>query len=274
MDVIDEFQNPKYTGENRCTPCTVLNVAIASVISLVLAAVNIPLAVGSAIIMLLAIYLRGYLVPGTPTITKRYFPDRILRYFDHGVETETDADFDPEELLLRAGAVTEIDGGQDLALTPDFETAWFDRYEAVQEVAIDTDLLASLVDFEADRLSIEWRGDAFVAWLDDQWIGQWESRVAFLADVAANDLLEQRLREWETLPLSQQSNALGVLRFFLERCPACDGDVVLETELKQSCCREIDVIATTCQGCGERLFEAEYDPEAMAELDGETAAGQ
>ena len=268
MKLIDDLRKPEYTGENRCTPCTVLNVGITTAISLLLATVNAGLAVAAAVAMLMAIYLRGYLIPGTPTITKRYFPEWILRYFDHAeTRVEPDSSIDPEELLLRAGAVEEVADGLDLQLEPTFEEEWFTRYRDVQERAIDRELLASLLDVDPDRLAIEWHGQAFVAWLDDQWIGQWESRVAFLADIAADNIMPDYLPEWNELSLGQRSNALGVLRLFIERCPACDGNVVMEKEIKQSCCREVDVIATICLGCGERLFEAEYDPRGMAELE-------
>ncbi|MFW6384899.1 MAG: hypothetical protein ACOCY7_02055, partial [Halodesulfurarchaeum sp.] len=103
--------------------------------------------------------------------------------------------------------------------------------------------------------------------LDDRWLGQWESRVAFLADIAADAVLSEHRPEWNELPLANRSNALGVLRLFVTRCPACDGRVALDAEKRQSCCREIDVIATTCRGCNVRLFEAPYDPTAVADLE-------
>jgi hypothetical protein len=40
--------------------------------------VGVPVLAGS----LALVYLRGYLVPGTPAFTKRYFPDWLLAWFD------------------------------------------------------------------------------------------------------------------------------------------------------------------------------------------------
>ncbi len=79
---LDPLRQPEYIGENRCTPCTVVNVCIAALLA-VAVGVAFPLAgVVVFVLSLAAIYLRGYLVPGTPTLTKRYFPDRVLALFD------------------------------------------------------------------------------------------------------------------------------------------------------------------------------------------------
>ena len=79
---LDTLRQPEYTGENRCTPCTVVNVCIAALLA-VAVGVAFPLAgVVVFVLSLAAIYLRGYLVPGTPTLTKRYLPNRVLALFD------------------------------------------------------------------------------------------------------------------------------------------------------------------------------------------------
>jgi len=81
LDVVDELRQPDYTGENRCEPCTVLNLVIAAVAGSLIARksrLGGLLAIGISIAL---IYLRGYLVPGTPTLTKRYLPPAVLRWF-------------------------------------------------------------------------------------------------------------------------------------------------------------------------------------------------
>ncbi|MBP1902333.1 hypothetical protein J2744_002023 [Halorubrum trapanicum] len=86
----DRIREPEYTGENRCVPCTVLNgilavalTAAAAVFGPVVAAVVLVASLGS-------IYYRGYLVPGTPELTKRYLPDRVLRLFGKAPEGPRD----------------------------------------------------------------------------------------------------------------------------------------------------------------------------------------
>ena len=88
IDIVEDLKQPEYTGENRCEPCTILNLAIAGVVGSLIARkskVGGLIAVGISIAL---IYLRGYLVPGTPTLTKRYLPPEVLRWF--GKEPEPD----------------------------------------------------------------------------------------------------------------------------------------------------------------------------------------
>jgi hypothetical protein len=75
------LKNPEYTGENRCVPCTVVNALIAVAVS-GLVALAVPL-LGLVVLAAsaLLIYFRGYLVPGTPELTKRYLPARVLTAF-------------------------------------------------------------------------------------------------------------------------------------------------------------------------------------------------
>ena len=271
-DWFEAIRAPEYTGVNRCIPCTMVNLTIAAVVAVALAMISRPVAGGAFVLMLGLIYVRGYLVPGTPTLTKRYLPAPVLAAFGHEAQTPSAADFDPEAVLLETGVIVEDARGTDFEVAPEFKATWIERYEAVTASEADVSLLAELVAVEPDRLDIEWHGNAFVAWMDDTWIGQWESRVAFLADVAASEILPAYVPEWGQLSLAHRSNTLGVLRLFIERCPACNGVVALEAEVKESCCREVDVIATTCRGCGERIFEAVYEPEAMQAAHGDADA--
>ncbi|WP_410765558.1 hypothetical protein [Haloferax sp. DFSO60] len=81
VDVIDALQQSEYTGENRCEPCTALNLIIAVILGSAIARkskLGGALAVGVSVGI---IYLRGYLVPGTPVVTKQYLPPTVLRWF-------------------------------------------------------------------------------------------------------------------------------------------------------------------------------------------------
>jgi|AntDeeMetagen134_2_1112570.scaffolds.fasta_scaffold00809_4 hypothetical protein len=67
MPIIDKLRQPEYTGENRCTPCTAVNVAIATAGGTLVAKAKSPVLGTAAFgVSLGTIYLRGYLVPGTP----------------------------------------------------------------------------------------------------------------------------------------------------------------------------------------------------------------
>lgn len=265
VSAMDTLRQPEYIGTNRCLPCTAVNVVIAAVLSVGVAVISPIAGVATILVSGSVIYLRGYLVPGTPHLTKRYLPEEILRYFDasHGSPADI-SDFDGEEFLLRTGVIVEDEQAEDLVLDPEFETAWHARLSAIDTLDSAATALAAMLDIDRSELDLEWHGDAFVAWHDDRQLGQWESRGAFLADVTANRELEARYDAWEDLLLSQRSQTLGLLRLFLDRCPTCRGDVRLGQDVVDSCCRSIDVVAATCQDCNDRLFEAPYEPDALA----------
>ena len=269
---LDRLRQPEYTGENRCIPCTITNVAIAAVASTAVAVASPPLGVGLFGASLATIYLRGYLVPGTPELTKRYFPDWLLRKFDKDPRARIDLDaIDAESVLREAGAIVDDEATGDVVVAADFETAWYERMARMDGGETDRDELAALLDVEADRIAISWHGDAFVAYLDSEWVGQWESRAAFVADIAASEVLSTRYDDWEYLPMAYRSQILGGLRLCIERCPACEGHVDIDQHVVSSCCRSYDVVAATCNDCNARLFEVEFDSSTLADDEEESA---
>ena len=259
---LDRFKQPEYTGENRCTPCTIVNVVIAVVVSAVLA---IPTTfVGGAIafgLSLAAIYFRGYLVPGTPTLTKRYFPDWLLAKFDK-LEDETpevgEEEREPEEVLAAADAVEPCEQVDDLCLSDSFRTSWYDHMESIKEGGTEKSDLSAVLDVEEEKLSFDEHDEALVAQFDGGRLGQWESRAALVADLAAAKLLEDRYSDWDDLTVTNQSRVLSGLRIFLESCPDCGGDIAMDQETVESCCRTMDVVAVSCSECDSRILEVEH----------------
>ena len=292
---LDRLRRPEYTGENRCLPCTVLNVGIAAV---AVAAIGVLVAVELGAIALVAslaaIWLRGYLVPGTPELTKRYLPERVLALFGKAREPSPPAGIDAESYLLSAGALVETPDGSDLAFAPWFESAWRTHLAAVRDAAVgdippnadaaiaaddevgpdgdtassaDVEALAALTAVDEMSLSLHWRDGSGFARADGERIGHWESRAAFLADVAADRTLSDRLDDWGELPLASRSGVLGALRLFVENCPACEGPVALEERVVESCCTRHNVIAGRCSACNARLFEMDLPASTTAEAD-------
>jgi hypothetical protein len=289
---LGRLRRPEYTGENRCLPCTAVNVAIAVAAAAAIAVVAaIELAALALVVSLAAIWLRGYLVPGTPELTKRYLPERVLRLFGKGRAAAPPADVDAESYLLSADVLVETPDGADLAFAPWFASAWNDALDEMRldasvaaaadasvtaadasttdaddaGIAADVAALATLTGVDVDSLSLDWRGGTAFASADGERIGHWESRAAFLADVAADRVLSDRVDDWAALPLAARSGVLGALRLFVEECPACEGPVSLEERVVESCCTSYDVVAGRCTACNARLFELDLPPSLAAE---------
>ena len=263
------IRNPEYTGPNRCLPCTLVNVLVAAVVSVVLGFLlaSLTVAVASLGIFLGIIYARGYLVPGTPTLTKEYLPEPVLALFGKDRASAwaeraigDDGNLDVEAVLIDAGVVTDCPDGEDLCLTSSFRKAWVDRIERTGLERAGANLEA-VFDLEIpsvrDGLSVETRAGTFAIEVDGALVGQWESRAAFLADVAAGRELSVRYPEWDTLDTGARNRVLASLRVFLERCPVCDGALEAGTETVSSCCSSYEVFAVTCSGCDARLFEVD-----------------
>ncbi|ELZ15312.1 hypothetical protein C477_19040 [Haloterrigena salina JCM 13891] len=261
IDVLDAFarlERPEHTGENRCLPCTAVNVAIAFAL-----AVGIGVA-GSALVgalafacCLLLVYLRGYLIPGTPTLTRRYLPDRIRSWFGKadtpGPErrpTIETADLEAAvETLSTADVVRSTANGDGLRLTDDFRERWTDGLPAGGAVESPADAVALLVD--ADE--IDSYGEATVE-LDGTKRLRWESDAALAADVAADRELRTRLDGWEALEPADRRDVLAGLRLLRERCPACDGPLETHRERIEHCCRRPRVaLETDCETCGRSI---------------------
>lgn len=107
--LLDRLRQPAYTGENRCTPCTALNVAIAVVVSALVGRRRRALGLLVLGVSLAAIYLRGYLVPGTPQLTARYLPEDVRRSIGKDPVAERLEDEYVDEVDLAGYDATTVD---------------------------------------------------------------------------------------------------------------------------------------------------------------------
>ncbi|ODR81222.1 hypothetical protein BG842_00335 [Haladaptatus sp. W1] len=257
---IDRFRQPEYTGENRCTPCTIVNVAIAVVVSTILTFPAMPLGIAFFAFSMAAIYLRGYLVPGTPWFTKTYFPDWLLRKFDkHEMPTATPepTDREPEDVLSEANVVEPCAEIDDLCLDEEFRSAWHENMERVMADGAEKRDLSRILGADESELEFEEHDSAFIARIEGRRLGQWESRPALIADLAAARELSDRYDHWDDLSVDNQSRILSGLRIFLDTCPECGDNITAEQETVESCCRSMEVVAATCEGCDARILEVE-----------------
>ncbi|MFC6785970.1 hypothetical protein [Halobaculum halobium] len=243
MSLIDTLRRPEYTGENRCGPCTVLNVAAVVVAAAVAATRRRSLAVPVVAVGAALVYLRGYVVPGTPAfapdlVRSLGMEDRFRHVAVDGGDPERRresddlvADTDPQELLgamFRHGVIEEGEGGDDaLYLTEAFETAWREEMETLRAATPDdlVEATAEVVPFEGtgerkyDGVAVEGEGGA--VWLQPT--------------NATGDVAAVRAMARLDVPASLRAPATTPLRLFTPECPACGGDLD-ERTVADGCC--------------------------------------
>ncbi|AGB37570.1 hypothetical protein [Natronococcus occultus] len=257
----DAVRQPAYTGENRCLPCTVVNVAIAIVLAVALGiAATPPIGAVALAVSLATIVLRGYLVPGTPELTKRYLPAPVLELFGkEPIETSSLEDVDPDEprdVLVAAGVAERTADGA-LSLTDRFRSAFRDAAESTAPDATDVAILVG-----ADE-AVE-RGPRAYS-IDGSRLLRWESDAALVADVAAASVLRATVDDWDSIDRDRRLDLLRRLRLLLERCPDCGGSVVRRRERVDPCCQPPHVsVWSTCRDC-----EAVLGDVTVPEADGE-----
>ncbi|ADB62613.1 hypothetical protein Htur_3751 [Haloterrigena turkmenica DSM 5511] len=154
LEIVDDLRQPAYTGENRCEPCTILNLAIAAAVGSLIARksrLGGALAVGVSIAL---IYLRGYLVPGTPTLTKRYLPPEVLRWFGKEPEPELASGLGADAAGNASGAET-TDATDDEQLSETADVSAESSAEAGTTDSVDPDDDQPVADLETYFLEHE-----------------------------------------------------------------------------------------------------------------------
>ncbi len=258
FDDLPGLRRPEYTGENRCVPCTVVNLLLAALGGAVLGLASHPAvgALGFGVGALL-IYLRGYLVPGTPTLTQRYFPPWLRRAFgkesigDRRIErVEATPAAGTDDPLVAARVLTRT--AEDAELTPAFREEWHARMDDIGDRGIEAEMVAEA--FGADTAE---RVGAASYVLDGEASLRWGSEAALLADVAGADLLDGRLEAWPEFDRDTRRSLLMGLRLCLSVCPGCGGAVRTEEDRVDPCCEKPHLVAeAVCADCGAALADA------------------
>ncbi|SIR72487.1 hypothetical protein [Natronorubrum thiooxidans] len=271
-DVIARLEQPEYTGENRCLPCTVVNVVIAVVLATGIGiAISVPVGTLAFGAFLAIIRLRGYLLPRTPTITRRYLPARVLKRLGKPVPSrptiETVSAADLQSVLLAADVATERDG--EVQLRPSVRERWNERLTDRDEADSIPDAIESL--FAADEIE---RLDDAAFVLDGRKRVRWESTAALRADATAVAVLRTRLEGWDGLETSERRDLLMGVRLLRDRCPACGEELHTTVDRLEHCCRRSAVVVRSiCDGCEQPLVDlavAESNAEPWLELAGAT----
>ena len=281
---LDRLRRPEYTGENRCLPCTVVNAVIALVAATLVGLVWPPAGLVVLLVSAATIYLRGYLVPGTPELTKRYMPAWALRLFgkepagvettratatvpegsngDSTAETATPADgeIDLEAILEESGVVEECDDEDDLCLTDEFRDVWWRRIRRLRgsDDAAST-RLGAMLDVDPEGLAFDEGDRRFTVRYEGNGIGAWDSKAAFYADLAVEPTLDEWLPEWGSLGDRGRTQLIAAMRAFLQRCPSCEADLEPVENVRETCCSARVVgVDVNCPGCDARVFSGRY----------------
>ncbi|WP_418285734.1 hypothetical protein [Halorubrum sp. DTA46] len=259
------LSSPEHTGENRCLPCTIVNAIGVAVVVGLLSRRRRSLGLLAGLLGAGAIWLRGYVVPGTPRFAPRIVgplpidigPDRPDDLgsgslagnadaagrtavppdppgADAGIAPESgpdgsagdDGPVDPETVMRTlVDAGALADDGEQLVLDESFRAAVYDRIEALRRESNE-----ALADRAAALAGQNVEGEVhdgriLLAGGRDTWL----SRSIALAETAFAEALRER-----GVDDAVARGAARPLRAFLDACPACDGPV-RETTLRNCC---------------------------------------
>lgn len=245
------IRNPRHTGRNRCWPCTVLNVGVVVLVGAVLSTARSDavalLAVGAG---LSVVWLRGYLVPGTPRIG-RQLPEPVRSWFG---THDPAAALPATERLVAAGV---LDDDLDIAADADVAIA-----EQASALAADRAALEAAVSerFDATDVSVNRRlggGERWFALDDDgQTVSQWEARPLVALDVAGAALLDDRLADWDRGDDRERTTMLALLRYAVSDCPDCGTAFADVNGRRVTCCGGRSLVgARRCAECGYPLID-------------------
>lgn len=274
MGLVNRFRKPEYTGQNRCMACTVVNLVLGTLFAAgggFLAARVHSTATGAAVAAaigvaaVLSIWLRGYLVPKTPTLTKRYMPAWLLAWFGKAPESRIGEDpivedeaesVDAEGILLDHGVMESCRGGEEYCLTDAFVDDW-ERTRRERDPTLDAETLATAlgVDPDADEEMAVERVDRAVKFVyGGSKIAMWPSPAAARADVVSAAVLSEWFPDWRQRVLYERAMLYKSIRILLDRCPNGE-DTELREEVVESCCSTHDVFTVVCSEGGQRLVE-------------------
>ena len=265
-------RRPEHIGENRCWPCTLVNVALVAAAAAAVAVVNAAAGAAVAVVGLALVWLRGYVVPGTPRFAPRLvapIPGSDALFHDAaatdggrapagGSDSLDPADVDGEALLdrLLAEGVIEADGDA-VAPTAAYRERW--RAEMDRLRTEDTESLARIaqdISPATAARAVSEDGDEWVALsppggntIDETWL----RRAVAIAEIAGYRAAGEFLADESFRLAAPRTN-----RMFLESCPDCESD--LERGVDLPCCGgytgpgEEPAETLACPACEVRLY--------------------
>ena len=262
--LLEQVRRPAFTGEQRCWPCTGLNVAILAVVAMGLALVSPLTGLLVTVAGLAAIVLRGYLIPYTPRIAPAIVGriPGLHRWFDHpgpamrgsvGAAAQHDPAADLE-CLLDAGLLVDTDGI--IAPSGPFASAWESAMRGLRGRPLaDLAHQAESVSPAQSARPVHIGGDAWIALstdadhaLEETWLTPPAVVAELAAIIAATGMTDDPA---DPLRIAR------VCRMFLTECPVCTTPLEQGTEV--DCCGgfhgtgEVPADTLVCPTCEVRV---------------------
>ncbi|MFC5369093.1 hypothetical protein [Salinirubrum litoreum] len=254
---VDRFRDPVYTGSNRCWPCTAVNLCIVAVGAAAVSALSLVAGLGVAGLGIALVWLRGYVLPGTPTLTRRYLPTWVLARFGKVPGGTSPPGGNPTEQLSALGVLSD----EDAHLHPAFREAWGETAAALSESKrVLRRAVGEVLAVPPADVRIETSERDVELTVAGDWVGQWPSQTALVADVATELTLAETA--WTGFDHPTRADLAARIRGLTEQCPVCESETRVSEDTVRSCCGAADVVAVTCPECGARL--AEFDPAPAA----------
>jgi hypothetical protein len=162
---------------------------------------------------------------------------------------------DPETFLTQNDIVELDPETEDYVLTEAFRADWQTAVkDAPEDVAIDD--ITPLFDMEeSGEYHLETRDDR-VRVVDDEDTASiaWPSPAAVRADVATDAVLSSWDLDWERYTPYERASIYEATRIVIDECPNGD-ETVLDGEVRESCCSEMEVAVVRCSDSGARIAE-------------------
>ncbi len=248
------IRQDEFTGENRCLPCTVVNLIISALLAGIIGYYSRGIGIIGFGLSALLIYLRGYLIPKTPYITQEYFPDSVLRAF--GKSSGHADDKEVEQLMEDLDILKPEDDADTSTLNPSFEKQWRQRLKDRKNKTSGKNIISQLF-LPENEFEVKSDSEKMAAMANGQIVGRWPSKVSRVVDVISDRTLRDYAQRWEHLGPQTRLQILFALRKFVKVCPNCGGQITTQTIEVDSCCGPVPVIEAQCTDCSKLLFKVE-----------------
>ncbi len=251
--LLSAARNDAYVGQNRCWPCTAVNLGLTVSGAIATGLIHPLLGGGVGMVGVGATWLRGYVIPGTPQITARVLPAPVLRFLRKAQPSVSVPSTEPLQWLLERDVVTRTDDA--FTLTQQYHRARRNSLAELQGTSVDRlaqsavgDRSITLEDEPSNRTA-----GGIQATVDETPVS-WVSRLALHADAVSVRALHAVHAELRTQSVTSWRRILLVLRGTYAACPACGTS--LQTIERPGCCGTDVISAIRCPACNQAILEA------------------